>query len=97
MIDKSTDAINSGKTRGYSEYLEINNVPYFRQFAIKKINDGYYCYFFIIKTSDINSVDDYNDHESILVAESIEEAIDFFNKNGGSWGSFSAFKGISPI
>ena len=87
----------NGKARGYRETKIIENVEFFREFAIKKENNKYCCYVFSIESKNIDSVDDYCDFEIVYLADNFKDAIFFIEKKGGVIDNFAPFKGGSPI
>ncbi|WP_340618499.1 hypothetical protein [Xenorhabdus entomophaga] len=50
-IEKLTKALDKGKIRGYFEYINIDDITYLFQYAIKKLNEKYLVYIFSIDES----------------------------------------------
>lgn len=97
LSEKNIENINSGKTRGYSVEKIINDINYFLEYAIKKSEGEYICYFFSIPCDQMDVIEDSESDEKIERFESLEEALKFIQKNGGEFDRFSAFKGVKPI
>jgi hypothetical protein len=91
------DALNSGRTKGYSEETRPDGVEIFNQYAIKRIGEKFLAYTFSIALSKIDAVDDYGDFEQRREFEDFDAAVAFLRAAGADIERFGAFKGISPI
>ncbi|MBD2792015.1 hypothetical protein [Xenorhabdus szentirmaii] len=87
-------ALDKGKTRGYSEYIQIEEATYLFEDAIKKINGKYFVYIFFIDESKMAVYEDYGNEEMTEFC-SLEEAVDYLILKGADMQKMKGMKGIT--
>ncbi|WP_094574106.1 hypothetical protein [Kingella denitrificans] len=84
------------QTKGYEDFIEIDGKLFFRQFAIKKNNEDYLVYFYIVQEDKLDQAEDY-EIEEFNQFNKIKPALDFIKTKGADLSKFSVFKGNKPI
>ena len=84
------------QTKGYEDFIEIDGKLFFRQFAIKKSNEDYLVYFYIVPEDKLDQAEDY-EIEEFNQFNKIKPALDFIKTKGADLSKFSVFKGNKPI
>ena len=84
------------QTKGYEDFIEIDGKLFFRQFAIKKNNEDYLVYFYIVQEDKLDQAEDY-EIEEFNQCNKIKPALDFRKTKGADLSKFSVFKGNKPI
>ena len=84
------------QTKGYEDFIEIDGKLFFRQFAIKKSNENYLVYFYIVPEDKLDQAEDY-EIEEFNQFNKIKPALDFIKTKGADLSKFSVFKGNKQI
>ena len=84
------------QTKGYEDFIEIDGKLFLRQFAIKKSNEDYLVYFYIVPEDKLDQAEDY-EIEEFNQFNKIEPALDFIKTKGADLSKFGVFKGNKPI
>ena len=90
-------AIQRGKRVGYSESIVINQLEYIREYVIWQENGYFKGYFFTIACQDMDSVDDYSDHEILTEQHILQNVLVFLQAYGLEIAKLSVFKGSQLI
>ena len=84
------------QTKGYEDFIEIDGKLFFRQFAIKKSNENYLVYFYMVPEDKLDQAEDY-EIEELNKFNKIELALDFMKTKGADLSKFGVFRGNKPI
>ena len=84
------------QTKGYEDFIEIDGKLFFRQITIKKNNEDYLVYFYIVQEDKLDQAEDY-EIEEFNQFNKIKPALDFIKTKGADLSKFSVFKGNKPI
>ena len=90
-------AVQCGKRVGYSESVVINQLEYIREYVIWQENGYFKGYFFTIACQDMDSVDDYSDHEILTEQHILQNVLVFLQAYGLEIAKLNVFKGSQLI
>jgi hypothetical protein len=96
-LDALKKSLDCGKVRGYSKDENLASNLIHTQYALKKVGEIYFAYYFSINHKFIATIEDYEDSEEIRELATFEEAIDYFESRGADLEKFEAFKGTKPF
>ncbi|MFK3772792.1 hypothetical protein [Pseudomonas sp. NPDC089406] len=96
VLKQVSVAIEQGKARGYDEFIELEGVSCYRQFAIRLKPDGYLAYVFTVPEARMDAIEDYDTTEESLF-DAFADAIEFLQAKGADLSRFKAFKANCPI
>jgi len=96
VLQRLGAAMEQGKARGYDEFIVLDGVPCFRQFALKLKPQGYLAYVFTVAQAQMEVIEDCDTAEQSLYA-AFADAVAFLQASGADLSRFRAFKGNCPI
>lgn len=89
-------AINAGKIRGYEERRNISGEEVFFQCAIKKQNDVYCTYFFVVEVSRMDLIED-DENEEVKTHFSLDAALEYLVGKGAVIEKFAVIRKTLPF
>ena len=84
------------QTKGYEELVEIDGKIIYQVFAIKKNNEAYIIYHYIVPEDKLDQAEDYETEEFSEFLE-LESAIKYIQSKGANLSKFNIFKGSKPF